>query len=124
MSDTYIEEVNARMAASEARVATAVKGVRIDHAALRARLESGLLEIRVDMEKMRGDIHQMFSAQTKWIVVIVFGALASSGTAWGFLKPPTPARSLQPAPYVIYAQPTPVKTPPARLPGVPRAVDP
>jgi hypothetical protein len=123
MSDTYVEEVNARVAATEARVATAVEGVRIDHAELRASLKSGLLEIRVDMEKMRGDIRRMFSAQTKWIEVIVFGALAAAGTAWGFLKPPTPM-SLQPAPYVIYAQPMPVKAPPARLPGVPRAVDP
>ncbi|WP_213947697.1 hypothetical protein [Luteibacter sp. dw_328] len=123
MSDTYVEEVNARVAATEARVATAVEGVRIDHAELRASLKSGLLEIRIDMEKMRGDIRQMFSAQTKCIVVIVYGALAAAGTAWGFLKPPTPM-SLQPAPYLIYAQPTPAQAQPVRPPGVPRAIDP
>ena len=95
MSDLNREELNAHTEATEARVATAVEGIRAD-------LKSGLLEIRVDMERMRGDIHEMFSAQTKWIVVIVFGALAAAGTMWGFFRPPATANQ---APYVIYAQP-------------------
>jgi hypothetical protein len=41
MSDINVEEVNARIAASEARVATAVEGMRADHAELRANVKSG-----------------------------------------------------------------------------------
>jgi len=105
MTDINREEVHARLEASEARVATAVTDMRAD-------LKAGLSEIRTDMEKMRADIHQMFSAQTKWIVIIVFGALATAGTTWGFLKPSNPAPSMQSVPFVIYAQPYHPQTPP------------
>jgi len=44
MSDLNREELNAHTEATEARVATAVEGIRAD-------LKSGLLEIRVDMER-------------------------------------------------------------------------
>jgi hypothetical protein len=111
MTDINREEVHARLEASEARVATAVTDMRAD-------LKTGLSEIRTDMEKMRGsmetmraDIHQMFSAQTKWIVIIVFGALATAGTIWGFLKPSYPAPSMQSVPFVIYAQPSSAQAP-------------
>jgi hypothetical protein len=103
MTDINREEVHARLEASEARVATAVTDMRAD-------LKTGLSEIRTDME-MRADIHQMFSAQTKWIVIIVFGALATAGTIWGFLKPSYPAPSMQSVPFVIYAQPSPAQAP-------------
>ena len=113
MTDINREEVHARLEASEARVATAVTDMRAD-------LKAGLSEIRTDMEKMRADIHQMFSAQTKWIVIIVFGALATAGTTWGFLKPSNPAPSAQPMPYVIYAQPFPAQAPAAIASESPR----
>lgn len=113
MTDINREEVHARLAASEARVATTVTDMRAD-------LKTGLSEIRTDMEKMRGsmetmraDIHQMFSAQTKWIVLIVFGALATAGTIWAFLKPWDPMPSTPSVPLVIYAQPFPAQVPPA-----------
>ena len=108
MTDINREEVYARLGASEARVATAVTDMRAD-------LKAGLSEIRTDMEKMRADIHQMFSAQTKWIVIIVFGALATVGTAWGILKPSNLAPSMQSVPFVIYAQPLPAQAGPAIL---------
>jgi hypothetical protein len=124
MTDINREEVHARLEASEARVATAVTDMRAELKAglsgMRRDMETGLSEIRTDMEKMRGsmetmraDIHQMFSAQTKWIVIIVFGALATGGTIWGFLKPSNAAPSMQTMPFVIYAQPYPAQAPPA-----------
>ncbi|PTR30098.1 hypothetical protein C8J98_107234 [Luteibacter sp. OK325] len=106
MTEINREEVHARLEATEARVATAVTDMRAD-------LKTGLSEIRTDMEKMRADIHQMFSAQTKWIVIIVFGALATAGTIWSFLKPSNPMPSMQSVPFVIYAQPFPAQAPPA-----------
>lgn len=100
MSDIIREEVKARLDANEARAATAVEGMRAD-------LKAGLSDFRVELEKMRGEFHQALSAQTKWIVVILFGTLASAGTAWGFLKPSASAAPfVQPTPYVIYAQPS------------------
>lgn len=99
MPDIHREEVHARPQASEARVATAVTEMRAD-------LKTGLSE-------MRADIHQMFSAQTKWIVVIVFGALAAAGTLFSFLKPSNPVPASQSVPFVIYAQPFPVQPPAA-----------
>jgi len=103
---------------------TGLSGMRHDMdtglSGMRHDMEAGLSEIRADMERMRGsmetmraDIHQMFSAQTKWIVIIVFGALATGGTIWGFLKPSNLAPSMQSVPFVIYAQPIPAQTPPA-----------
>jgi hypothetical protein len=117
MTNINREEVHARLEASEARVATAVTDMRAELktglSGMRRDMETGLSEIRADMEKMRADIHQMFSAQTKWIVIIVFGALATAGTVWGFLKPSNPAPSMQSVPFVIYAQPSPAQPPPA-----------
>lgn len=110
MSDVIREEVKARLDANEARAATAIEGMRAD-------FRAGLSDFRVELEKMRGEFHQALSAQTKWIVVILFGTLASAGTAWGFLKASASAAPLaQPTPYVIYAQPAPqTQVPPSTL---------
>lgn len=121
MSDINREEFNAGIEASEARVARTVEGLRADSAELRAYVTSGFSEVRVDMEKMRADIHQLITAQTKWIVVIVFGALAAAGTVWGFFRSPMP--SMQPVPYVIYAQPSPMQMTPDQRPGGQSVID-
>ena len=117
MTEINRQEMHARLEASEARVATAVTDMRAELKTvvtdMRGELKSGLSEIRADMETMRADIHQMFSAQTEWIVIIVFGALATGGTIWGYLKPANLAPSMQLVPFVIYAQPIPAQTPPA-----------
>ncbi len=139
MTDINREEVHARIEASEARVATVLTDMRADLktglsemradmetelsemradmktglSEMRANMETGLSEMRANIEKMRADIHQMFTAQTKWIVVIVFGALAAAGTIFNIVKPISPVPSAQSAPFVIYAQPYPAQAPPA-----------
>jgi hypothetical protein len=55
MNDTNREEVKARLEASEARVASALDGIRADTAVLRSDISAGLAKIQAQGEQMKAD---------------------------------------------------------------------
>jgi hypothetical protein len=136
MSDMNREEVKSRLEASEARVATAVEGMRADNAALRADLQTGikaieaqgqvmraeaasffsdarrvLAEIQVSQEKDRNQYYALGYKVIVWSIGTVLTVTGLGLGLWNAIHkapPPSPA----PAPAAAVQQATPAPSPP------------
>lgn len=103
MTDLTRQEVDAKLAQNKAEVDARL-------ANFDASIKNGFSELKVEIQKMRGDFEKQSHDSTKWIIGSVFGMVSLAVAVIGVMinlnkgdKAPAPA----PAPIVVYAQPAP-----------------
>lgn len=98
MTDINRQQVADMLAASEAKVDARLANFDTS-------VKTGFAELKVEIQKMRGDFEKQSHDSTKWIIGSVFGmislAVAVIGVMINLNKAEKPAAAAQPAPIII-----------------------